>query len=372
MPSRRACTSRRELVHSSGRRGPDGGGQPITHLYRVVVGDGPSVLEAADRLQRRRVRAGLPGGTRIHRAAREAGIVAREKPSHHALRVEERARVGQSEFRDEAVLEGAKEPFNAAFGLGRVSCYPPNAEFCQSAANLRGVALALELLRERGLRRRAKDAVAIRVDRPRDAIAAQHLAEEQEVPVRVLFEPEDGPEHTSGRIVNGGEEDQAWSALLQPRTTASIHLDEAGLRHPLATSPVARWASGPRTPEAGRPEQALDRPAREAQAVASHEHLRQVMIVEARIRRAGEREHPVADSLREASRGGLTAVPMDERREAQPAQPGQEPTQMPQRKTQELGRRRGTKPAMLHLGEHMHAMLFPLAHDDHLPGHGPG
>lgn len=348
--------------------------QPISHLYGVVVGDRPPGFEAADRFERRRVGDKLPGGRGIRRTACEAGIVAREKAVHDALRVGKGARAGEAEFRDEAVLKGAKEPFYTTLGLRRLSCYPPNAQFRQRAADLRVIALALELLLQCGLhpRRRAKDAVAIGIDGPGDAIAAQELAEEEQIAVRVLLEPEDGPDDASGRIINGCEEDQAGSAVLQPGMVAAVHLDEeAGLRHPFAPAPMAGRASGAWAAKPGGAEQTLDRPARQLQAFVPHKHFREVMIVETGIGRAREGEHPAAGRFFEAPRRGTTAVPMGKRPETLLTQPSQEPAEVAQREPEELGRRRSVKPPVLHLGKHVYAVLFSLAHDDHLPGHDP-
>ncbi len=307
--------------------------QPISHLYGVVVGDRPPGLDAADHVERRRVGGRLPGGRGIRGAACEAGIVAWEKPVDHALCVGKSARAGEAKFRDEAVLKGAEEPFDATLRLRRLSCYPPNAQFRQRAADLRVIALALELLRQGGLypRRRAKDAVAIGVGGPGDAVAAQELAEEEQIAVRILLEPEDGPDDASSRIINGGEEDQTWSAVLQPRMVAAVHLDEeAGLRHPFAPPPMAGRASGAWAAKPGSAEQTLDRPARQLQAFVSHQHFRQMMIVEAGIGRAREGEYPAADRFFEAPRRGTPAVPMGKRLETLLTQPGQEAAEVTQ------------------------------------------
>jgi len=94
-----------------------------------------------------------------------------------------------------------------------------------------------------------EDAMAISVDRRREAIAPDELAQEQEVAVGIFLQPKHRGEHPPRRIVDGRQEHQAGPAVLEPRVVAAIHLDEeAGLRHALPTAPMA-W--GPAAPEAG-------------------------------------------------------------------------------------------------------------------------
>ena len=293
--------------------------QAIADLHGVIVGDRATVLEAADLLQGRGGGRWPPRRRGIRRAMREAGIVAREKSGQHALGVGERADLVEAEYRDQAILESPKEAFDASLGLGRMGADPANAEFRQRPANLSGVALATELLRERERRagRDAEDAVAIGVDGAGEAIAAKELAQEEEVPVRILLEPEDGPEHAPGSVVDRGQEDEARAAVFKPRVVATVQLDEQpSLGHPLAPAAMARWTPGVGAADAGGAEEPLHRPTRQMQALALDEHLRQVMIVEASISRAGEGEDPGSDRLGEAAGRGPATVTMGESREA--------------------------------------------------------
>jgi hypothetical protein len=59
----------------------------------------------------------------------EAGIVAREQAVDDALSLGERACLGESQFNDEAILEGAEEAFNPTLRLWGVSPDPCDTEF---------------------------------------------------------------------------------------------------------------------------------------------------------------------------------------------------------------------------------------------------
>ena len=90
---------------------------PIADLHRVVVGDGARVLEAADAVQDLQRRWGAPRGRGIGGAMGEPRIVAGEKSREHALGIGKGPGLRQTEFGDEAILKGAKEAFDATFGL---------------------------------------------------------------------------------------------------------------------------------------------------------------------------------------------------------------------------------------------------------------
>jgi hypothetical protein len=83
-------------------------------LHGVIALDGAGVLEAADALEVGCGRRGAPGGGGVRRRVCEVSVVARDEPVEHALRLRERTGVGEAEFDDEAILEGAEEPFDAA------------------------------------------------------------------------------------------------------------------------------------------------------------------------------------------------------------------------------------------------------------------
>lgn len=145
-------------------------------LDRVVVGDGARVLEAADagEVSGRRAPRGLKRGWGVG----EARVVARPEAVKDTLGLGESPRLGEAEFDDEAILEGAKEPFHASLALRRGSGDPADAEFLERTPDLRGGDVALELLRQAlwGPRIAMKDAMPIGVGGCGQAVAADELA----------------------------------------------------------------------------------------------------------------------------------------------------------------------------------------------------
>jgi hypothetical protein len=175
---------------------------------------------------------------------REPGIVAREKPLEHALGLGERARLGEAELADEAVLKGAKEPLNPSFGLRGVRTDPADAEFLEGPSDLSGRGPALELLGqgEWGMGLAVKDPVAVGVGRSGESIAADELAEEQEVAVGIFLQAEDVAEDLARGVVDGGVEHEARPAIFEPRVVAAVHL--AGLGDPLTAAAMAWGTAG--------------------------------------------------------------------------------------------------------------------------------
>jgi hypothetical protein len=137
--------------------------ETLAELDGVIVGHSAQGLEAADAIQGVLGGRWSPGGGGILRAAREAGIIAREEARQHALGVGEGTRAGQPQLRAEAILQGPKEPLDASLGLRRMGADPANPEFFERASDLGQVALPAKLLFQRLGRARphVEDAVAI-------------------------------------------------------------------------------------------------------------------------------------------------------------------------------------------------------------------
>lgn len=360
-------------IAASTGSGPHLEEEPV-ELHGVVLLNRALVLETTDAVEGFWGRGGPPSGVRVCRRGSEVGVVAWEKPIEHALGLRERTRLRETELDDEAILEGAEEPLDPTLRLGGVRANPADAEFLEGAANLGRLGPALELLGQGQRRARiaVEDPVTVRVGRTGEAIAADELAEEQEVAVRVLFQAEDPAEDPPRRIIEGGVEHEPRPTLFEPGVVAAVHLDEeARLRHAVPVAAMAGWAARARTAQPGRPEEALDRPPRDPQALALREQLGKVMIIHAGIAAAGEREDPGPDLLGDAAGRGPAAVTMGEGGKALLTQAGEEPTQVPQRETQELSGYPGLKAAMLHPGEEMHAVLLHLGQGNRLPDHGP-
>ena len=75
-------------------------------------------LKQQMRVERWARRGRAPRGRGVRGGLGEASIVAREKTVEHALGLLERASLGQAQFHHEPILEGAKEAFDPALGLG--------------------------------------------------------------------------------------------------------------------------------------------------------------------------------------------------------------------------------------------------------------
>ena len=214
-------------------------------LHCVVMRDGAPILEAADAHEvGRRL---PPGGLRHGRGVGEAGIVAGAEAVKDALGIGEGPRLREAEFDDQAILEGAKEPFYAAFALRRGRGDPTDPEFLEHPPDLGRGEVAFELLRQAlgGPGIAMKDAVPIRIGGGRQPIPADEMAQHQEIAVRIFLGAKDAGKDFAGGIIKGDVEDEARAAVLEPGMMAAVHLDEqAGLRHPLAATAMAGVGGG--------------------------------------------------------------------------------------------------------------------------------
>src|SRR5579864_4419132 len=213
-------------------------------LHRVVVRDGAPVFEGADAREVGGCRS--PGGLGRGRGMGEAHVEAWAEAVKDALSVGEGPRLREAEFDDQAILEGAKEPLHASLALRRGGGDPADAEFLERAPDLGRGDIALELLGEavRSPRITMKDAMPIGVGCRGQAIPADELAQQQEIAVRILLGAKDARQDFARGIVDGGEEDEARAAILEPGMVTAVHLDEkSGLRHALA--PAAMYGRSP-------------------------------------------------------------------------------------------------------------------------------
>ena len=313
-------------------------------LDGVVVLDGALVLEAADAVEVTLGRSRPPSGFEVRRGLREAGIVAREKPVEHALGLRQGARLGEAELDDQAILEGAEEPLDSSLRLWGMRTDPTDAEFLKGAPDLGGRGPALELLGqcERGAGIAVEDPMTVGVRRRGEAIAADELAEEQEVAVSILFQAEDAAEDLARRVIDGRVEDQTRPAIFEPGVVAAVHLDEeTSLRHAVPAAAMAGRAAGAGAADALGAEQPLHGGTGEPQALALPEQVGEVVIVRAGIGGARQGKNSGPDGFREAPRGGAAAVPMGQGREALLAQAGQQSAEVAKRETQQHGGLRG-------------------------------
>jgi len=355
---------------------PAGAGMDLeedaVELYRVVVRDGAPVFEAAD--ARKVCGRRAPGGFGRGRGMGEARVVARAEAVKDALSLGEGARLREAEFDDQAILEGAKEAFHAALALGRGRGDPADPEFVERSPDLCGGDVTLELLREalRGPRIAMKDAMPIGVGGGGQAIASDELTQQEEIAVRILLGAKDASEDFARGIVDGGEEDEARAAILQPGMVTAVHLDEEpGLGHALAAAAMLGRAPGAWAPDARLAQQALDGGTGQDEAVVLPEELGEVMIVGAGVARAGQGQDLSPNDLGEAVRRDPPAVAMGERRRATVADLRQQATEVTEREAQESGRVRHCEVPLHDLDQDMGSLLLLLGQGDRLPVHCP-
>lgn len=339
-------------------------------LHRVVVRDGAPVLEAADAREVGGRRP--PRGLRRGRSAGEARIEAQPEAVKDALGLRERPRLREAEFDDEAILKGAKESFHAAFALWRGGGDPADPEFLERAADLGRDDGALELLRQALARPRIamKDAMPIGVSGGRQAIAADELAQQQEIAVRILLGAKDARQDFPRGIVDGREEDEARAALFEPGMGTAVHLDEeAGLGHALAPAAVLGRTPGAWASDACLAQQTLHGGTGQDETLVFPEEFGEVMIVYAGVACAGQGEDLRPDGLGETARGGPSAVAMGERPRTVVADLRQQAPEVTEREAQESGGVRHGEVSLDDLDQDMHSLLLSLAQRDSPPVH---
>lgn len=345
--------------------------EPLAEAERVVLLDRALILEAADAVEIRGRWA--PRWRRLHRGLREAGIEARAEAVKHPLRRRARGRLREAQFGDESILEGAEEPLDPALGLRGMRANPPDAQFLQGPPHLRGGGAPAELLRhgQRRPRIAMEDPVSIRIRGTREAIAHDEPTQEEEVAVGVLLVPKDPVEDGPRSIVDRSEQDEVRATVLEPRMMTAVHLDQqAGLGHALAAAAMPRGTPGPGTAQASGPEPPLHRGARDVQPLPLGQQVGELVIIDAGIRGARQREHPRPDGLRQTAGRGSATVPMGQDSDAVLVQRGKEPADMTVREAQQGDGFSHTERPMLDLGQYLHALLLLLSQRDRLPGHG--
>lgn len=110
----------------------------------------------------------------------ELGVVAGDEVLQGSVGLLQRRGTGEAEFEDQALLEGAEGPLDAAFGLRGVGPDVLDAELTQDTADLgEGLGKTEELFRYAygtGRFGREEQGVAVGVDGERDAVAGDEFA----------------------------------------------------------------------------------------------------------------------------------------------------------------------------------------------------
>jgi hypothetical protein len=198
-------------------------------LYDVVVADHARMDEAADAVQIRR--SGTPGGYGGAGTAGEAAIVVGDKTEQDRVGRVQIGSLRQTELTDQAILQHTPEAFDTAFGLGRAGGDEGDAELIEGATELSGIALALELFGEGpGVVVALEDAAAITVESQRRTVAAQQLAEQNEIAEGGFGGKELSSEDFAGGVVSQAESGKQRTATLEPIVRRAVELHSSPSR----------------------------------------------------------------------------------------------------------------------------------------------
>src|ERR1039457_1878402 len=277
-------------------------------LHDVVVADHALVDEAADTVEIFGSR--TPRRLHFTGAAGEAAVVVGEKEAEHGVGGVQIAGLSQTKLAAQAILEHAREAFDAAFGLRAAGGDEGDAELIESAAELGGLTLSGELFFHRPEVVVAdEDATVIAVEGERDATAAQQLAEQEEIAGGGFGGKELGGEDFTGGIVLQAEGGESRAAAFEPIMRGAIELHQfalaRGTQAALAMSGSAAFA---RRADAGLTQESAEGFAAEGEALDLTKFFAEVVIVEAGIGRAGQAEGRLADGGRQTTGAGPSAV----------------------------------------------------------------
>ena len=172
-------------------------------------------------------RGAAPGGGRLGRDPGEARIEVPQERGQKGVGGLRGGDVAQAEFAGEAILQGAPEALDAAFGLGGARRDIANPEVVQDAAEVRGVLGPAQLFVEAPMGVIAdEDVDAIAIEGERQAILREQLLEDDGVAVQILRGTEVQGQHGVGRVVDGAVQAHRGPAGAEPGKGTGIDLDE--------------------------------------------------------------------------------------------------------------------------------------------------
>ena len=217
-----------------------------------------------------------------------------------------------------------------------------------------------------------KDAMPIGVGRGGQAIAADQLAQQEEVAVGILFGAKDTSQDFACGIVDGREEDEARAAVLKPGMMTAVHLDQQpDLRHALAPAAMLGWTALARTADASGPKEPLHGLPRHAEALSLGQQFGEVVIVHASVGRASQGQNPSSDGVSHPAPGGPSAIAMGHGSGAVLPPAAEQPPEVAQREAQEPRRLPGAQNTVVDARQDMQALVLPLGQGDCLPVHPP-
>ena len=257
-------------------------------LHDIVVADRAFVNEAADAFQI--PGSGAPGFFGLAWCAAEAPVVVGKEAAENFVGRWEIARASQPQFAGEAILKGAPEAFDAAFGLRRAGGDVGDAELLERTAELSRLAFARELFFDGPVIVVAdENAVAIAVKAEGDAAAAQQAAEQAKIAARIFGGKKFGGQDLASGVVEKAEQGELRTALFEPGVQAGIeeqHVAFASARQ--ASLAMRGSATLTRRADPGRAQQTAESLAAQRQAFDLAELFAEMVIVKTGIARAGQ------------------------------------------------------------------------------------
>jgi len=210
-------------IAPSGRQldpaGPEADGVVASDLARVAAAEDEGEIARGE----------TPGGRRVARGPREAGVQVSEEFGQKGIGPLGGGDVAQAQFAAQAILQGAPEAFDAAVGFGRAGREVADTEIVQDAAEVGGVLGAPELFGEAPVRVMAdEDVDAIAVEGEGPPILGEHLLEDDGVAVQVLGRAEVQGEHGTGGIIDGAVQGHGGAAGLEPGVDLHSHAQTVG------------------------------------------------------------------------------------------------------------------------------------------------
>ena len=190
-------------------------------LHDVVIADDALVDEAADAAEIFGGRA--PSLFRFSGSAAEAAVVVGQEAAQDIVGGDQIGGADEAEFTGKAVLKSAPQALDAALGLRAVGRNVGDAELRKSATKLGRLAFPRKLFFDRPVVVVThEDSVLVPIETEGDAVAAQQVAQQVEIPASILRGKELSNGNLAGGVVQEAEEGELWSAIFEPAMKAAI------------------------------------------------------------------------------------------------------------------------------------------------------
>src|SRR5216683_2122067 len=147
----------------------------------------------------------------------------------------------EAEFTGKAVLKSAPQALDAALGLRAVGRNVGDAELRKSATKLGRLAFPRKLFFDRPVVVVThEDSVLVPIETEGDAVAAQQVAQQVEIPASIFRGKELSNGNLAGGVVQEAEEGELWAAIFEPAMKAAIEEEHFALPSAAKTSLAVR------------------------------------------------------------------------------------------------------------------------------------